>query len=102
MGSSSHGSLLHQFQQQFSNLDCPSDVHCGLPQLAKISRVFLGPATFLIFKELVNEPDDGTCFYPGAGLLSFDYLTEMVRGYVDASGIEKRGACQHLSNTMAT
>ena len=34
--------------------------------------------------------------------ISLDYLTEMVRGYVDAAGIGKRGACHLFRHTMAT
>jgi integrase/recombinase XerD len=52
---------------------------------------------------LVEEPDDGTVFISNAGEpLSLDYLTEMVRMYVDASGIGKRGACHMFRHTMAT
>lgn len=52
---------------------------------------------------LAAEPDDGTVFLSNAGEpLSLDYLTEMVRGYVEASGIAKRGACHMFRHTMAT
>jgi integrase/recombinase XerD len=34
--------------------------------------------------------------------LSLDYLSEMVRGYVDAANIGKRGACHLFRHTMAT
>jgi len=34
--------------------------------------------------------------------LPLDYLTEMVRGYVDAAEIGKRGACHLFRHTMAT
>ena len=33
---------------------------------------------------------------------SLDYLTEVVRGYVDAANIGKRGACHLFRHTMAT
>jgi integrase/recombinase XerD len=49
------------------------------------------------------EPDEGTLFLSNAGEpLSLDYLTEMVRGYVDAANIGKRGACHLFRHTMAT
>jgi integrase/recombinase XerD len=52
---------------------------------------------------LVTEPDDGFVFLSNAGeALSLDYLTEMVRGYVEDSGITKRGACHMFRHTMAT
>jgi integrase/recombinase XerD len=52
---------------------------------------------------LVVEPDEGTLFLSNAGEpLSLDYLTEMVRGYVDAANIGKRGACHLFRHTMAT
>ncbi len=52
---------------------------------------------------LVAEPDEGTVFLSNAGEpLALDYLTELVRGYVEASGIEKRGACHMFRHTMAT
>ena len=52
---------------------------------------------------LTIEPDDGFVFLSNAGeSLSLDYLTEMVRGYVENSGISKRGACHMFRHTMAT
>ena len=49
------------------------------------------------------EPDDRIVFVSNAGeTLSLDYLTEMVRGYVDAAEIGKRGACHLFRHTMAT
>jgi len=52
---------------------------------------------------LASEPDDKTVFVSNAGEpLSLDYLTEMVRGYVDAANIGKRGACHLFRHTMAT
>jgi integrase/recombinase XerD len=52
---------------------------------------------------LMMEPDEGTLFLSNAGEpLSLDYLTEMVRGYVDAANIGKRGACHLFRHTMAT
>jgi integrase len=33
---------------------------------------------------------------------SLDYLTEMVRGYVEKSGVGKQGACHLFRHTMAT
>jgi integrase/recombinase XerD len=52
---------------------------------------------------LVSEPDDKVVFLSNAGeAFSLDYLTEMVRGYVDAAEIGKRGACHLFRHTMAT
>ena len=52
---------------------------------------------------IISEPDDGTVFISNAGEpLSLDYLTEMVSGYVAASGIGKRGACHMFRHSMAT
>jgi integrase/recombinase XerD len=52
---------------------------------------------------LANEPDDKVVFLSNAGEpFSLDYLTEMVRGYVDAAEIGKRGACHLFRHTMAT
>jgi integrase/recombinase XerD len=53
--------------------------------------------------QLVSEPDDHVVFLSNAGeSFSLDYLTEMVRGYVDAANIGKRGACHLFRHTMAT
>jgi integrase/recombinase XerD len=52
---------------------------------------------------LITEPDDGTVFVSNAGEpLSLDHLTEMVGGYVEASGVGKRGACHLFRHSMAT
>jgi integrase/recombinase XerD len=52
---------------------------------------------------LAAEPAEGTLFLSNAGEpLSLDYLTEMVRGYVDAANVGKRGACHLFRHTMAT
>ena len=53
--------------------------------------------------KLVSEPDDKTVFLSNAGEpFSLDHLSDLVRGYVDASGIGKRGACHLFRHTMAT
>ncbi|MGD0295867.1 MAG: site-specific tyrosine recombinase XerC [Bryobacteraceae bacterium] len=53
--------------------------------------------------QLASEPDDKVVFLSNAGdPLSLDYLTEMVRGYVDAADVGKRGACHLFRHTMAT
>jgi len=53
--------------------------------------------------QLANEPDDHVVFLSNAGEpFSLDYLTEVVRGYVDAAEIGKRGACHLFRHTMAT
>ena len=52
---------------------------------------------------LASEPDDHIVFLSNAGEpFSLDYLTEVVRGYVDAADIGKRGACHLFRHTMAT
>jgi integrase/recombinase XerD len=52
---------------------------------------------------LASEPDDHIVFLSNAGEpFSLDYLTEVVRGYVDAAEIGKRGACHLFRHTMAT
>jgi integrase/recombinase XerD len=50
------------------------------------------------YLEEERAPKAGDIVFP----LSLDYLTEMVRGYVDAAGIGKRGACHLFRHTMAT
>ncbi len=52
---------------------------------------------------LASEPDERIVFLSNAGEpLSLDYLTELVRGYVDAADVGKRGACHLFRHTMAT
>ena len=52
---------------------------------------------------LATEPDDQIVFLSNAGEpFSLDYLTEMVRGYVEAADLGKRGACHLFRHTMAT
>jgi integrase/recombinase XerD len=53
--------------------------------------------------QLAGEPDNHIVFLSNAGEpFALDYLTEMVRGYVDAANIGKRGACHLFRHTMAT
>jgi integrase/recombinase XerD len=53
--------------------------------------------------KLVSEPDDRVVFLSNAGEpFSLDYLTEMVRDYVENSGVGKQGACHLFRHTMAT
>ncbi len=53
--------------------------------------------------QLVSEPDDKIVFLSNAGEpFSLDYLTEMVRGYVEAADLGKHGACHLFRHTMAT
>jgi integrase/recombinase XerD len=53
--------------------------------------------------KLVSELDDKTTFLSNAGEpFTADYLTELVRGYVDAANIGKRGSCHMFRHTMAT
>ena len=52
---------------------------------------------------LMVPPDDGTLFLGATGEeLSPNRLTQLVRGYVDAADIGKRGACHIFRHTMAT
>ena len=52
---------------------------------------------------LMRESDDKIVFLSNAGEpFSLDYLTEMVRGYVEAAHIGKQGACHLFRHTMAT
>jgi integrase/recombinase XerD len=52
---------------------------------------------------LMSQSDDKVVFLSNAGeRFSLDYLTEMVRGYVEAAKIGKRGACHLFRHTMAT
>jgi integrase/recombinase XerD len=53
--------------------------------------------------QLAMEQDDKVVFLSNAGEpFSLDYLTEMVRGYVEKSGVGKQGACHLFRHTMAT
>ena len=52
---------------------------------------------------LVVEPDEGTLFLTYLGLpFSPDVLSQVVRGYVAASGTPKKGACHLFRHTAAT
>jgi len=52
---------------------------------------------------LVVEPDDGTLFLTNTGdPFTPNRLTQLVRNYVDAAEIGKRGACHLFRHTMAT
>ena len=52
---------------------------------------------------LMVPPDDGTLFLGATGEeLSPNRLTQLVRGYVDAADIGKRGSCHLFRHTMAT
>jgi integrase/recombinase XerD len=52
---------------------------------------------------LATEPDERIVFLSNAGdPLSLDYLTEVVRGYVEAADLGKHGACHLFRHTMAT
>ena len=53
--------------------------------------------------QLVSEPDDKIVFLSNAGEpFSLDHLSDLVRDYVDAANIGKRGACHLFRHTMAT
>ena len=52
---------------------------------------------------LVVEPDDGTLFLTVEGTpFTPNRLTQMVREYVNASGVGRKGACHLFRHTMAT
>jgi integrase/recombinase XerD len=52
---------------------------------------------------LAVEPDDGTLFLTVEGApFTPNRLTQMVRGYVNAAGVGKKGACHLFRHTMAT
>ena len=52
---------------------------------------------------LIVEPDDGTLFLTNTGdPFTPNRLTQLVRNYVDAAEIGKRGACHLFRHTMAT
>jgi integrase/recombinase XerD len=49
------------------------------------------------------EPDEGFLFLGGEGTaLTPGHLSDLVRSYVDAAGIGKKGSCHLLRHTMAT
>jgi len=53
--------------------------------------------------DLVHEPDDGTLFVHEYGEpLYRNRLTDLVKRYLGAAGIEKPGACHLFRHTMAT
>jgi integrase/recombinase XerD len=53
--------------------------------------------------QLASEPDNKTVFLSNAGdPLALDYLTEVVRAYVESANIGKHGACHLFRHTMAT
>ena len=52
---------------------------------------------------LVREPDDGTLFLSNLNeAFTPNRLTQLVREYVDAAQLGKRGACHLFRHTMAT
>ena len=52
---------------------------------------------------LVREPDDGTLFLTNlCEPFTPNRLTQMVREYVDAAQLNKRGSCHLFRHTMAT
>ena len=54
-------------------------------------------------RRLASEPDDKIVLLSNAGEpFSLDHLSELVRDYVDAAAIGKRGACHLFRHTMAT
>lgn len=53
--------------------------------------------------ELVVAPDDGTLFLSNlGGPFSNNHLSALVRGYIEAAGIDKKGACHLFRHTLAT
>jgi integrase/recombinase XerD len=51
---------------------------------------------------LIVEPDEGTMFLGNGEAIGLHRLTELVRDYVDASSIGKRGSCHLFRHSMAT
>jgi integrase/recombinase XerD len=52
---------------------------------------------------LVVEPDEGVLFLGGKGMaLTPGHLSDLVRGYVDAANLGKKGACHLFRHTCAT
>jgi integrase/recombinase XerD len=52
---------------------------------------------------LAVEPDEGWLFLGGEGTaLTPGHLSDLVRSYIDAAGIGKKGSCHLLRHTMAT
>jgi integrase/recombinase XerD len=53
--------------------------------------------------ELVAEPDEGVVFLTSTGRpFHPNHCSRLIRGYVAAAGVAKRGACHLLRHTMAT
>lgn len=53
--------------------------------------------------QLAMEPDDGFLFLGNEGMpLTPGHLSDLVRGYVEASGVGKKGSCHLFRHTMAT
>lgn len=53
--------------------------------------------------ELVSGRDDGTLFLSNLGeAFCPNRMTQLVRDYVDRSGVEKKGSCHMFRHTMAT
>ena len=53
--------------------------------------------------QFVVEPDDHTVFLSNAGEpFCLDHLSDLVRTYVDAADIGKRGSCHMFRHSMAT
>ena len=53
--------------------------------------------------ELVSGKDDGTLFLSNlGGAFVPDRVTQLVKGYVDRSGVGKKGSCHMFRHTMAT
>jgi integrase/recombinase XerD len=53
--------------------------------------------------QLAMEPDDGYLFLGNEGMpLTPGHLSDLVRGYVEAAGVGKKGSCHLFRHTMAT
>jgi integrase/recombinase XerD len=73
-------------------------VPIGERALAWIDR-YLGEAR----PELVVLSDEDALFLSrDGGLLSLEWLTELVHAYIEAAGLGKRGSCHLLRHSMAT
>ena len=67
------------------------------------AAAWIGKYVSEVRPSLTVEPDEGVLFLTNTGeAFGLGRLTQMVRGYVKASGIGKDGACHLFRHTMAT
>jgi integrase/recombinase XerD len=71
--------------------------------LGERAGAWLGKYLADVRPSLVIEPDHRTLFLTYLGQsFSPDCLSQLVRGYIEASGVGKKGACHLFRHTMAT